>query len=556
MHPPVSPADAAATRAYLQAVYQLDRADLNNATASRSVAGTFAQQLGQECHGVLAGEPKEEEGPPGSLAPTPRARGELQRSGMQEQTINHELSSAFFATAYELDRGAVETYDAQVARLNWSNPKIAPLAQLDASLDLESVAPPTVDVCSDMSAWAHSGYHVLSTASRAFQQAQMVRSQRELPSGSIGALLKPYEDAADRRLIRVTKSLQTRIAAAYSGNVRVLARLQRTLGVPESSIEEERHAPMLGRRTTRDGATVTVRSYAPREASRPSCQHSVSVEFSERSQGSSGGSSGHGDSLCIGSGGQRHPSGSCGSGVQSITAAVPPSVRAVRLVFSDGHTITSRVIRIPRSAGGPAGVYAESIRGYSPYPVSLAELDARGHVVKSYPLKEIRCMREPPPERGPTLVDLADVITPYGEQFTIQGLVVHFGHDETSFNLALLAGPRGAREESGGQGEAEPKAFSWSLEHECPPHEYTIIYGILSVPGDSVWARTPSGLTPLTEVALAPDLHSGGPLEYGVFSTQPAELVVRRSDGATLDSESLASRDEEETEFCQGYAEG
>jgi hypothetical protein len=90
---------------------------------------------------------------------------------------------------------------------------------------------------------------------------------------------------------------------------------------------------------------------------------------------------------------------------------------------------------------------------------------------------------------------------------------------------------------------------------ECQPHEFAIVYGILSPPGDSVLARTPAGLVPLTKVAIAADLHSGGPLVYGVFSTLPSELVVLRSDGSTLYSESLATKGKEEAEFCAGYAE-
>jgi hypothetical protein len=56
-------------------------------------------------------------------------------------------------------------------------------------------------------------------------------------------------------------------------------------------------------------------------------------------------------------------------------------------------------------------------------------------------------------------------------------------------------------------------------------------------------------------VAIAPDLHPGGPLVYGVFSTLPSELIVQSSDGSTLYTESLAAKGKEEAEFCEGYEE-
>jgi len=127
--------------------------------------------------------------------------------------------------------------------------------------------------------------------------------------------------------------------------------------------------------------------------------------------------------------------------VESITAAVPASVRTVQLHLSNGRTITSRVIRVPRNSGGPGGIYVEAIRGYSPYPVSLTELDAQGRVVKVLKLKALRCRKEPA-VKGPSFVDLAQGTTRYGEPFTIQGVVVHFDRRHTSFSLMLAAGLR------------------------------------------------------------------------------------------------------------------
>ena len=46
-----------------------------------------------------------------------------------------------------------------------------------------------------------------------------------------------------------------------------------------------------------------------------------------------------------------------------------------------------------------------------------------------------------------------------------------------------------------------------------------------------------------------------GPLVYGVFTAFPTELIVKRRDGRTLYTESLAGRARQHSEFCEGYAE-
>lgn len=62
-------------------------------------------------------------------------------------------------------------------------------------------------------------------------------------------------------------------------------------------------------------------------------------------------------------------------------------------------------------------------------------------------------------------------------------------------------------------------------------------------------------LVSLTKVELAASTHVPGPLFYGVYPTPPTEIVVERSDGSVLCTESLAAKATEETEFCEGYAE-
>jgi hypothetical protein len=59
----------------------------------------------------------------------------------------------------------------------------------------------------------------------------------------------------------------------------------------------------------------------------------------------------------------------------------------------------------------------------------------------------------------------------------------------------------------------------------------------------------------ITRVELAASTHAAGPLFYGIYATPPTEIVVQRSDGSILYTESLVTKATEETEFCEGYAE-
>jgi hypothetical protein len=545
--------DTAATRAYLQSVYALDQATLHNAPASRAAVTTLARRMGNECRGVLAGAPKEDEGPPSQHTETPRARGERERSFIQMQTIQEELFLTTFSANYQPDRAAIEAFAGQVAPLSWSDPRIAPLVHFQSNGLQGLPLPPTVNVCADMKAWAQSGYHRLSLASREFEAAQKSRSEGIRPRGSIKALLKPYEGPSERALIRRTEALHPKLTDAFTVFARVVMRLDRTLGLPRDEQEEREREPVLGRGTTHAGTTFIVHSETSGDHLRASCHHPVAYDFEERSKKSSSGSA-----VCLGARAERQPSGMCGGGVESIAAVVPASVRTVRLLLSNGQAISSRVVRIPPRYGGPRGLYLQAVRGYSPHPVSITELDRNGHVVAVRKLDDIRCQRESPTS-GPTFVTLATATAPGGQTFTLNAIIVHFGRGQSSFNLAppfsLHSTEDGSSDGAIG-GEPKPKAFSWSVGWECPPHEVSVVYGILSAPGDSVLARTPEGLVPLTKVPIAAHFHSGGPLVYGAFATLPSELIVRRSDGSTLYSESLLARGKEDAEFCAGYAEG
>jgi hypothetical protein len=238
-------------------------------------------------------------------------------------------------------------------------------------------------------------------------------------------------------------------------------------------------------------------------------------------------------------------------GIETIQTAVPTSVRSGRLVLADGRTIESRVVRVPRRTGGPAGIYAQEIPGSTSHAVSLVELNAGGAVVLTVKLPRYRCVKpRKEPEEFPTVTDLASGRTPEGETFTISA----FGslNDEPFLSVDTGVDPE-LNEITIGPGAS--KAFPWSLSIGCTPHPYAIIYGILGPPGKSVVARTPQGAVALNVVPVEPRVHAKGPLVYGVFSALPSELTVLRTNGSTVYTESLQAKATEAAQFCEGYAE-
>ena len=254
--------------------------------------------------------------------------------------------------------------------------------------------------------------------------------------------------------------------------------------------------------------------------------------------------------VCLSPPRYRHPALFCEAGIETIQTAVPASVRSARLLLANGRTIKSRVVLVQRRDGGPAGIYAQEIRGSSNHAVSLAELNTGEEVVLALHLPRYHCVKpRGQSETGlPTSTELATGHTPEGEPFTISTFGTFNGQPSLSVDTGLDP-------ELGEPAFDATKAFPWSLSIGCTPHPYAILYGILSPPGESVTARTPQGAVALNAVPLEPRLHAKGPLVYGVFSALPSELTVLGANGSTVYTENLQAKATEATQFCEGYAE-
>jgi hypothetical protein len=539
--------DAQATHAYLTAQYKLVTALLHEAAVARGAESAAAAQLARECPGVVSGMPQE---PSLKLFPAPpsRARGENARLSQQKQTIEEELDTAIVLPGESRYRPAEEAYAAEVRELSWSNPAIASALQAATTAGLEAVSAPAPPFCADARAWAQSGYQALSTASQEFEAARRSSDQRE--KRSLGALLKPYESASDRALIRKTSTVENKLLAGASAAVRTVFSLDRIVGFPQAGAEEPKQIT-LGHGRTAAGTRFEVSSGSGLPGALGSCHRSAAVSYSRPGAPEVLIEGGPNNPICLSSPQYRHPALFCEVGIETIQTAVPTLVRSVRLVLADGRTIQSRVVRIPRRDGGPADIYAQEIRGSTSHAVSLLELNAGGGVVLTVKLPRYRCVKSrKEPEELPTDTELASGRTPEGETFTISA----FGgfNGEPSLSVDTGVDP-GLNEPAIGLGAS--KAFSWSLSIGCAPHPYAILYGILMRPGKSVVAQTPQGAVPLNMVPVESRVHAKGPLVYGAFSALPTELTVLGANGSTIYTENLQAKATEAAQFCEGYAE-
>ena len=542
-----SSSDAQATHAYLTAQYKLVRALLHEAAAARGAESAAAAQIARECPGVVSGIPQPS--PKLFLERTPRAKGESARLTKQQQTIEEELATAVDRPGNSLYRPAEEAYAAEVRQLSWSNPMIASLLQAATTAKLENVSTPAPSFCADARAWAQSGYRALSAASREFEASQAARRSSDLEEGrSLETLLKPYENASDRALIRKTNAVENKLLA--SSDFQTFSHLSRIVGFPHAGAEEPKPIT-VGHGRTAAGTRFQVSTGSELLGALGSCRRSAAVFYTRPGAPEVLIEGGPNNPICLSPPRYRHPEVFCEVGIETIQAAVPAAVRSARLLLADGRAIVSRVVRVPRRDGGPAGIYAQEIRGSSSHAVSLVELNAGGGVVLTVGLPRYRCVKPKQPELPIlTSTELATGHTPEGEPFTIST----FGSFNGQPSLSVDTGVDPELNEIVIPPDVA-KAFPWSLSIGCAPHPYAILYGILAPPGESVTGRTPQGAVSLNVVPLEPRLHAKGPLVYGVFSALPSELTVLGANGSTVYTENLQAKAAEAAQFCEGYAE-
>jgi hypothetical protein len=594
----VSSENAAATRAYLIATNSFDATELADLPQDIAAREAVAARISAECPGILANAPPHEEvlgfGLVGPVAirpepqtrPSARAEGERHRQARQLSELKTELSLTLTETRTQPDREAAGAFIQALTPLRWGNPEITLLVQVIVAVAKEELELPTPPVCDDMKAWVASGYKTLTPASKEIANRteallkrtfEILALSEQFQISTFPKILASYENASDRGLARHTEVLNTQLRKESGTQTDVVQRVEAAVGLPAAKVSKvksktpSRKPVVIARGKTAAGwSFVATAERSSHVSGALAC--GIFVTISETSRPAPGlleALSGEGTGRCLSrSHVEAHPTVNCGSGLLTIEADMLPATRSVRLLLSDGATITSPAILVPARLGGPAGLYYQVVRGPSPIPVSLTELDAQGdtlamlklpavvectkHPVKYFPGGIVRLVRESPPQ--------IPAFTVRAERYRKLG-TVHFELKLEVSNEEELFG--GGGEGFLGEGELVPGAstrsrltFTPLASSGCQPQPYAIVYGVLKAPRDTVLARVSGGLVPLRKVAIPARMHAGGVLVYGAFSPLPTELLVRGARGTTIGREDFAQQAQSVTETCEGEAEG
>ena len=469
--------NATATHAYLIATNKFEEAEMADLSQETAAREAVAAGISGECPGVLTNAPPHEEvsgfgliGPASRAAPSARAEGERRRQSQQLGDLKLELSLAVAGSRTQASREATLTLIGALTPLKWSNRKITFLLHLmveDVQEELDLPAPP---VCADMKAWVASGYKVLSPTSkglagrseallkRSFELVALVTQVHIQPFPKD---LAPYENATDRALARHTEALTLQLKKG-SETQGVVKRLEATVGLPPTKARElqrlkrpAKKPVVIARGRTAAGGSFVAKAEPSSHTLRGS-HCTVEVSITEPSSPSGGGLlellNGNSPDRCLSRSAHVDPQQSvhCNAGLLTVEADLPATVASVRLLLGEHRTITSKAIRVPRRLGGPAGLYYQVVRGPSPIPISLTELDAHGNTLAVLKLPAVvECAKKLVKYFPGGVVELAHGKLPAGPSFNIHAERyrelghIHFKLKFTASNEESLTGPGG-----------------------------------------------------------------------------------------------------------------
>jgi hypothetical protein len=530
-----APANRAAVHAYLLDMHAYAQAV---AKAAPAVVGTYegaANRIAGECPGAFVGAPQEAnviELGPSILRRTARQRGEEKRQSTQLSDMEEELSSELAFAEQEPRHTAVTALLANLKALPQDDPALSQLVHADTIGLEEELQAESTNVCADMKAWAGSGYRMLSQSSRTLalkHETELASFLRDLPAQF--AASEPTsltETPADRALVHETSQLESQTARTIANPIKsARKRVEAALGLTARAKREERlkstppeskFSTELGAGRTAAGSRYTVWLERTKGGYAGTCKLRMEVRGAEGAkpgllrliEGESG--------LCLKPRGDssKEPSIKCSKGILKIDAAVLPTTRTVDLRLSNGAQIVSRPVLVPRRLGGPDAFYYQAVRGPSPIPVSLIERDARGHTLGVLKLRRIVGCSEHPLKYLPGgKRALVHGSTPQGPDFSIVGERYRlFGRVHIQLKLSIGEGLVGSSSEDeeehfdeGRYGSVavpmkRPAPLDSEISAACYPHEYSIFYGLLEQPRDTVLAKIAGKLVPALHVRI------------------------------------------------------
>ena len=183
-----SVAERCASRAYIEANYQLVHAARERLHASEAAIHELVRRTVAEC--PLAGE------------------GSHQDNVANE--VSEEVVGTVVTTAYRPDAGSIETFVHAVARLRWSDGRLTRLVRGYVTKLRNLAALQPANICADVRAWGADGFQGPPEGTVVFDKLYLAADieAEEVPL----RLLAPYESAHDAALLKRTKRLEAPVA--------------------------------------------------------------------------------------------------------------------------------------------------------------------------------------------------------------------------------------------------------------------------------------------------------------------------------------------------------
>ncbi len=182
--------DVAATRAFIQADYALNRAAIATLPSGRRALASLVHRIAGQCANAAAGSPQD---------------------GNSEQ-LSDEVVGALSVAAFHLDAGAIARFARAVDGLRWSDRRLTRMVEIYVSKlrGMATLAMP--DLCGDVRAWAASGFRALPAATAQFDRRFFAdRVETEEVSA---ALLARYEGPGEAAIVRRSDRLEGRLVEA------------------------------------------------------------------------------------------------------------------------------------------------------------------------------------------------------------------------------------------------------------------------------------------------------------------------------------------------------
>jgi hypothetical protein len=201
-----APADVATTRTYIQANYALVRYAAMRLATARSLLDGVLKRARTDCPSAAAGSPQ----------------------NPQSTMVSYEIIGAMVLAAYHAAQPQITAYIRVAARSHWSSRTLSGSIHAYAGklTTLSTLAAP--DLCTDIRAWAASGYTSLPASTVRFDQ-------RFVPAwvalGEVPAQLASSERPDERGTLRRNSQFEEELTNFEAQAVETYAMLMNTLAV-------------------------------------------------------------------------------------------------------------------------------------------------------------------------------------------------------------------------------------------------------------------------------------------------------------------------------------